>query len=310
MKQAAKVEETVGRIEKLTQEAARAARNRRQDPARGGARNGEADEGSGRAARGVRGHVESLGGRKKELETFEERLRALQNGVGDAEARMDAAGRRRTRTSACCRRRVDALGKRFETLFAQADDLTQKQLALDGLAGKLSQLEDLAKKTVWQMDTLASEPPRPRCAAQGHAGVPQGARRGGEAGRQARRRSRRRSTSFAEKMTGFSARTPELEAKLDAIAAKLKLVEEGTQKATRLHESVAELDAQIARVSARVPFVEKLEARINALNTTTADVDRKLEEQLTRRAELDALKVACDGLGDSARGRAAQARRP
>jgi DNA repair exonuclease SbcCD ATPase subunit len=113
---------------------------------------------------------------------------------------------------------------------------------------------------------------------------------------------------FAEKMTGFSARTPELETKIEAIAAKLKLVEEDTEKAARLHESVAALDTHTSQgVSARVPFVEKLEARVNALHTTTADVDQKLAEQLTRRAELDALEVACDGLRDPARGRAAQA---
>ena len=78
---------------------------------------------------------------------------------------------------------------------------------------------------------------------------------------------------------------------MDAILGKMTLVEEGTQKATRLDESVAELDAQISRVSARVPFVEKLEGRLNGLNGLSADVDRKLEEQLARRAELDTLKT-------------------
>ena len=50
----------------------------------------------------------------------------------------------------------------------------------------------------------------------------------------------------------MSTRAPELEAKMDAILGKMTLVEEGTQKATRLHESVAELDAQmLARHGAR-----------------------------------------------------------
>ena len=83
---------------------------------------------------------------------------------------------------------------------------------------------------------------------------------------------------------------------MDAILGKLKLVEEGTQKATRLHETVAELDTQFTRVTARVPFVEKLEARLNGLNAISADVDQKLEEQLARGAELETLKIACDGV--------------
>src|SRR5438552_217780 len=50
--------------------------------------------------------------------------------------------------------KVDGLAKRFEALFAQADELTQKQLALDALNGKLGQLDELGKKTSWQMDSL------------------------------------------------------------------------------------------------------------------------------------------------------------
>jgi hypothetical protein len=83
---------------------------------------------------------------------------------------------------------------------------------------------------------------------------------------------------------------------MDAITGKLKLVDEGTQRATRLHESIAALDAQVSRVSARVPFVEKLEGRLNGLNTLSGDVDRKLEEQLARRTELETLKTSVDGL--------------
>ena len=50
--------------------------------------------------------------------------------------------------------KVDGLTKRFETLFAQADDLTKKQLALETLHERLAQVDELAKKTSWQMDSL------------------------------------------------------------------------------------------------------------------------------------------------------------
>ena len=50
--------------------------------------------------------------------------------------------------------KVDGLSKRFEALFAQADDLTKKQLALETLHERLGQVDDLAKKTTWQMDSL------------------------------------------------------------------------------------------------------------------------------------------------------------
>jgi len=38
--------------------------------------------------------------------------------------------------------------------------------------------------------------------------------------------------------------------------------------------------------------------RLNGLNAVSADVDRKLEDQLVRRAELETLKAACDGLAE------------
>src|SRR5439155_21700955 len=71
--------------------------------------------------------------------------------------------------------------------------------------------------------------------------------------------------ALGERMTVFATLAPELEAKVDAITGKLKLIEDGTRKAASLHESVAELDARISRVSARVPLVEQLEGRLNSL---------------------------------------------
>lgn len=102
--------------------------------------------------------------------------------------------------------------------------------------------------------------------------------------------------AFGDRLTSFRARTPELEATMDAILGKLALVEDGTKQATRLGEVASELDAQLTRVTSRVQFVEKLEGRINTLHAVTSEVDRKLAEQLARRAELDTLKTQCDGV--------------
>jgi len=99
-------------------------------------------------------------------------------------------------------------------------------------------------------------------------------------------------------MAAVSAGAPALEAKMEAILGKVKLVEDATQKAAHLPESIAALDGQISRVVARMPLVEKIEGRLTGLNTISTDVDRRLGEQLARRAELDALKASCDGLGE------------
>ena len=50
---------------------------------------------------------------------------------------------------------------------------------------------------------------------------------------------------FIERVTALNSRTPEIEAKMDAIQAKFGLIEEGTQKATRVGELASELDGQV-----------------------------------------------------------------
>src|SRR5262249_13180388 len=101
----------------------------------------------------VRGQVEALAIKKKEIEAVDERLRTLQAGVGDAESRVDALAAKDKNLMELTQK-VDGLSNRFESLFAQADDLTEKQLALDSLHERLGQVDDLAKKTTWQMDAL------------------------------------------------------------------------------------------------------------------------------------------------------------
>ena len=114
---------------------------------------------------------------------------------------------------------------------------------------------------------------------------------------------------FGERTAAMLSRTPDLEARLDAVLGKMALVDEGNQSAARLGELAAELDAQVTRVGARLQFVEKLEQRVNGLHVVTAEVEHKLAEQLARRAEVESLKSLCDTLAHAGGRCAAEARR-
>ena len=50
--------------------------------------------------------------------------------------------------------KLDLLTKRIDSLFTQSDELTRKQIALESLHERLAQVDDLAKKTTWQLDAL------------------------------------------------------------------------------------------------------------------------------------------------------------
>ena len=153
MKQTARADDTNGRIEKLAQDTEKqleGAMKLRQETER---ETGKLTREAGAVLEAVRAQVDTLGIRKKEFEAFDERLRALQSSVGDAEARMQALAAK-DKSLVALSDKTDGLNKRFETLFSQSDELTRKQLSLETLHERLGQVDDLAKKTAWQMDSL------------------------------------------------------------------------------------------------------------------------------------------------------------
>ncbi len=102
--------------------------------------------------------------------------------------------------------------------------------------------------------------------------------------------------ALGERTATMLGRTPDIEARLDAVLGKLALVDAGNQAAARLGELAGDLELQLTRVGTRLQFVERLEERVNGLQVITTDVERKLAEQLARRAEVESLKNLCDTL--------------
>jgi len=91
-------------------------------------------------------------------------------------------------------------------------------------------------------------------------------------------------------------RQAELEARQDAVLGKMTLADEGHVSARHLAEMEGELDAQLARVQERLDFIDRLEQRVGNLQAVVADVERRLSAQLSRRSEVESLKVLADAL--------------
>ena len=294
-KQVARAEETVERMEKLSQETTAqlsAATTAREEFSREFVR---LDKDSRALSEYLKTTVERLSVDKKEFDAFDHRLRGLSTAVGEAETRMDGVLSKDKALSAM-NQRADELSKEFQTLMAQADEMTRKQGALEALGERLAQVDEISRRTMAQheslkqsrqdLDTLRTE------IVEFHKSY-------AEASVLRDKLSGDRSAleAFGERATTLLSRTPELESKMDAVLSKMATVDEGTKSATRLGELAAELDAQLTRVGARLQFIEKLEGRINNLHVVTSDVDRKLAEQLARRNEVESLKSLCDTLG-------------
>ncbi|MGH7340876.1 MAG: hypothetical protein ACREKH_10340, partial [Candidatus Rokuibacteriota bacterium] len=191
-----------------------------------------------------------------------------------SEARMDALGVKE-RSLAQLHQKVDALNKDFQTLTGQVDELSKRTAVqhdtllrgrqdLDALRQQIQDFHKAYADIAQLRDKLAGD----RTALE----------------------------TFSERMTSFMARTPQLDATLNAINSKLALVDEGVRQTTRLGELTAQLDSQIAQVSSRVQVVERLQGRVDALHSLATDVDGRLADQLARRSELESLKAQCDAI--------------
>ena len=294
MKEAHRSEETIGRIETLVQQTnatVQGVTKARDDLASESAR----FEKDGRVlVDSMRASLERVALEKKEFEALSLRLHALQSSVGEAEARMEALGTKERNLSQL-HQKADILNESFQGLSVQADDLAKKQAGLDMLQDRLAQVEELAKRTALQHETLK----RGRQEIETLRGDVQEFHKSHAQVAQLRDKlgaDRDALEAFSKRMTAFMARTPQLDATLNAINGKLALADEGIKQTARLGELAGELDAQRGRLSARTQFVDKLETRINDLHTLTAEVDGKLAEQLARRSELDTLKSQCDAV--------------
>ena len=190
MKQIARADDTLARTEKLTAETNAQLEAATKLKVETESETSKLKKEAGSLLDAVRGQVDTLSLKKKEFEAFDLRLRTLHSGVGDAESRMEALTAR-DKNLIELTQKIDGMTKRVEALFVSADDLTKKQLALESLNERLGQVDDLAKKTSWQLDSLRQSRQDLDALRERNPGVLQVALRSGEAGRQARRRSRR-----------------------------------------------------------------------------------------------------------------------
>ena len=239
--------------------------------------------------------LDRIGVEQRELDSFDERQRGLQLSVGEAEGRMETL-LAKERGLAVLHQRLDEMYQSVQGLHSNADDLARKQADLDGLRGRLADVDELSLKTAVQAEALAGT--RQDLVNLGveitefHKAHVDAAQLRDKLGA-----DRTALEGFASRMGDFLTRAPEIEASVSGVTARLNLVEAGLTQADRLGEMVRGLEAQLARVSARSEFVDRLEGRIGELQVLSADVDRRMADQLGRRMELDAVKTQADSVG-------------
>ncbi|MDP6580611.1 MAG: hypothetical protein QF681_08150, partial [Vicinamibacterales bacterium] len=123
----------------------------------------------------------------------------------------------------------------------QADDLQTKQAELETLRERLAQVDDLSKRTSYQFDALEKSRESLDVLREEiqefyktHAAVSKTVETLGV--------DKKAFEGFLQRTDEFRRQIPVLDSKMDAISAKLSVVEEGTQKAAALVAVAEDLD--------------------------------------------------------------------
>jgi chromosome segregation ATPase len=295
--QIAATEQMLGRLEKLAQEVALQVESATKAKEAFRHEVGQFEKRTSAVTDTVRSQFERWSIEKKEIEVYHERVRELQVAVERTEAHVHAAEAQNASLAGFAER-AEAVAKRSGELSGEFEAVLQKEFALESLRERLATVDEMVARTDAQCERL--EASRKDLEALGvevaecrkiHAEVVQ--LRGTLASERAT------FEAFAERVTRFSSTTPELDSKIDAVLTNAGRVEDGIRTMARADQLVQELDAKLTQVGARMQFIERVEERANALNALSVDVDRRMQDQLTRRAELECVKVQCDGVSSS-----------
>ena len=152
-KQVQRAEETVARMEKLAQDTGaelQVATTAREEFTREFAR---LEKDSRALSDYLKTSVERLAVEKKEFDVFDQRLKGLQGAIRESETRTDALLAKDKMLSELTQK-ADGLNKDFQNLVAHADELSHKQGALETLAERLAQVDELGKRTAAQHTSL------------------------------------------------------------------------------------------------------------------------------------------------------------
>ena len=101
----------------------------------------------------VADQIAGLDVRRAEFDTFDVRAQQLQDAMARAESRV-AAVSEQDKQVAVVARQVEGVTRRFELLASQADELSRKQVALEGMRDQIAHVNGLARLASGQMDAL------------------------------------------------------------------------------------------------------------------------------------------------------------
>jgi chromosome segregation ATPase len=97
-------------------------------------------------------------------------------------------------------------------------------------------------------------------------------------------------------LSDFRKASHDAELTAQQILQRLGRIDEVHDRVRALEDLSQQLEAKFESFAPRLEFVEGVESRLNLLNDLSRDIDHRAEQQLARRAELESMRVAQQGL--------------
>ena len=172
--------------------------------------------------------IDRLSLEKKEIDAFDQRLKALSVSVGESEARVQSVLAKDESLSAM-QQKTDSLGKTFTMLSTQGEALLRQHGDLDALAERLAQVDGLAKRTAAQHQSLLQSQQSVdavrRELAEFHRAHAEAMQLRDKLGV-----DRAALESLGERTATMLNRAPEIEARLDGVLGKMALWTRATSR--------------------------------------------------------------------------------
>jgi DNA repair exonuclease SbcCD ATPase subunit len=238
--------------------------------------------------------LDHLAVNRTEIETLRERVESAQSTLHEVEHRLGGASTA-GETVKSLREQVNELSMQLSELAAQAETLCTKQMALSMLEGRLEEADATAKRMVWQLEAVDErrrELDRLKAAFEQFDAMYAHA----QGLTETLRTDKHELAHFVEQTAGFLRDAPQIAAHVESLKASVAEAEASAVRAIAIKPGIDALASQAELLTPRLQIVDHLQARLGELHALCVEVERKLETQLARHAEIEGVRIACDGL--------------
>ena len=247
----------------------------------------------------IQQRLESAALLKEEVEVANRRAMEVYASIGKLEEHMkmlatkDEATRQGIQRADELQRKLTHQQTELQGIEAKVEGLRSFEARLDGMQGAANQVSAHAEAIAASQDMIAET--RRQIVEFGEA------RAEIESGLENLKRSREDVQRADELLKEFRRTSVEAESTIREITPRFEVLDQVQNRLAAMDHTTEKLDERMKGLGPRLEFVEGVEARLDRLTELSREVDDRIDGQLSRKAELDAMRTSHEGLSSQVR---------